>query len=71
MTADEFNDKFVPGQPVFLELDDGTFVPTYLGDYPAWELEAEVVELRSRLALDELLEERQEMESLATGNSLD
>jgi len=32
---------------------------------------AEVVELRSRLALDELLEERQEMESLATGNSLD
>ena len=38
-------------------------------DYEA--LKAENKELRSRLALDELLEERQEMESLATGNSLD
>ena len=35
------------------------------------ELEAEVAKLRSRLALDDLLEERQEMESLATGNSFD
>ena len=36
MTAEEFNKHFKPGQAVYIELDDGGLVETYLRT-EAWE----------------------------------
>jgi len=35
ITCDDFNKRFIVGQPVFLELDDGSLMETYLRS-PAW-----------------------------------